>query len=193
MIAYVKGKITEVGPASVTVEAGGIGYELNVSAFCAQACTVGNDAKLPAYLQVNDTGATLFGFADRAEKDMFLRLIGVGGVGAKMALAILGGSTPNDLIACIAKGDTAGLSRIKGIGKKTAERIVLELRDKIAKEIESLPDAFATSAAFVPVNEEAVMALMSLGFNKNEAAAAVAKVQGDNMTTEQIVFRALKG
>lgn len=192
MIAYVKGKVTDVTANTVTVEAGGLGYELNVSAFCARSCSVGADVKLPTYLQANgETGVFLYGFVDRAEKDMFLRLQSVSGVGAKMALGVLSGMTPTDLIACIAHGDTAALSRVKGIGKKTAERIVFELRDKIAKEIQDLPTGVAVSVT--AVDEEAVMALMALGFNKNEAMAAVARVQGENMTPEQIVFKALKG
>lgn len=191
MIAYVKGKVTDVTVNTVTVEAGGLGYELNVSAFCARACAVGADVKLPTFLQAGETGVFLYGFVDRAEKDMFLRLQSVGGVGAKMALGVLSGVTPTDLIACIAHGDTTALSRVKGIGKKTAERIVFELRDKIAKEIQELPTGVAVPVT--AVDEEAVMALMALGFNKNEAMAAVARVQGENMTPEQIVFKALKG
>ncbi len=191
MIAYVKGKVTDVTVNTVTVEAGGLGYELNVSAFCARACAVGADVKLPTFLQVGESGVFLYGFVDRAEKDMFLRLQSVGGVGAKMALGVLSGVTPTDLIACIAHGDTTALSRVKGIGKKTAERIVFELRDKIAKEIQELPTGVTVPVA--AVDEEAVMALMALGFNKNEAMAAVARVQGENMTPEQIVFKALKG
>lgn len=194
MIAYVKGKVTDVGPNTVTVEANGLGYELNVSSYCARACEVGADVKLPTYLYVsNETDVLLYGFVDRAEKDMFLRLHSVSGVGAKMALSVLSGMTPTDLIACIAHGDIGGISKIKGIGKKTAERIVFELRDKIAKEIQDLPSVAALAVDTVAVDEEAVMALMALGFNKNEAMAAVARVQGDNMTPEQIVFKALKG
>ena len=191
MIAYVKGKVTDVTVNTVTVEAGGLGYELNVSAFCARACAVGADVKLPTFLRVGESGVFLYGFVDRAEKDMFLRLLSVGGVGAKMALGVLSGVTPTDLIACIAHGDTTALSRVKGIGKKTAERIVFELRDKIAKEIQELPTG--VTVPVTAVDEEAVMALMALGFNKNEAMAAVARVQGENMTPEQIVFKALKG
>lgn len=193
MIAYVKGRVADIGSASVTVEAGGLGYELNVSSFCARACSVGDEVKLPAYLHVNDAGISLYGFADRSEKDMFLYLNSVSGVGAKMALAVLSGMTTTDLIACIAHGDTGSISRVKGIGKKTAERIVLELRDKIAKELVDLPGADGAISDIVPVDEEAVMALMALGFNKNEAIAAVSRVQGENLTPEQIVFRALKG
>lgn len=193
MIAYVKGRVTDIGVSTVTVESGGLGYELNVSFFCARACNAGEEVKLPAYLHVNDTGVTLYGFTDRAEKDMFLKLTSVSGVGAKMALAVLSGMTVTDLVASIARGDTGSIGKIKGIGKKTAERITLELRDKIAKEIKELDACGAPVSDIVPVDEEAVMALMALGFNKNEAIAAVGRVQGENLTPEQIVFKALKG
>lgn len=191
MLSYIKGKVTEAGENTLVVECGGLGYELLVSRGAASAAAVGSEVKLPVYLSVSETGAALYGFKDAAEKDMFLKLIGISGIGAKMAIGILSGMGVNDLIAAIARGDVKGLSGIKGIGKKTAERIALELRDKIGAEIADMGEKVGVTPGIVP-DEDAVLALMALGFNKNEAVSAVARVHGEGLTTEQIVFMALK-
>lgn len=191
MLSYIKGKVTEAGENTLVVECGGLGYELLVSRGAASAAAVGSEVKLPVYLSVSETGVALYGFKDAAEKDMFLKLIGISGIGAKMAIGILSGMGVNDLIAAIARGDVKGLSGIKGIGKKTAERIALELRDKIGAEIADIGEKVGVTPDIVP-DEDAVLALMALGFNKNEAVSAVARVHGEGLTTEQIVFMALK-
>lgn len=191
MLSYIKGKVTEAGENTLVVECGGLGYELLVSRGAASAAAVGSEVKLPVYLSVSETGVALYGFKDAAEKDMFLKLIGISGIGAKMAIGILSGMGVNDLIAAIARGDVKGLSGIKGIGKKTAERITLELRDKIGAEIADMGEKVGVTPDIVP-DEDAVLALMALGFNKNEAVSAVARVHGEGLTTEQIVFMALK-
>lgn len=191
MLSYIKGKVTEAGENTLVVECGGLGYELLVSRGAASAAAVGSEVKLPVYLSVSETGVALYGFKDAAEKDMFLKLIGISGIGAKMAIGILSGMGVNDLIAAIARGDVKGLSGIKGIGKKTAERIALELRDKIGAEIADVGEKVGVTPGIVP-DEDAVLALMALGFNKNEAVSAVARVHGEGLTTEQIVFMALK-
>ncbi len=191
MLSYIKGKVTEAGENTLVVECGGLGYELLVSRGAASAAAVGSEVKLPVYLSVSETGVALYGFKDAAEKDMFLKLIGISGIGAKMAIGMLSGMGVNDLIAAIARGDVKGLSGIKGIGKKTAERIALELRDKIGAEIADMGEKVGVTPDIVP-DEDAVLALMALGFNKNEAVSAVARVHGEGLTTEQIVFMALK-
>ena len=191
MLSYVKGKVTDAGENTLVVECGGLGYELLVSRAAAAAAAIGSEVKLSVYLSVSETGVALYGFKDAAEKDMFLKLIGISGIGAKMAIGILSGMGVNDLIAAIARGDVKGLSGIKGVGKKTAERIALELRDKIGAEIADIGENIGIMPDKVP-NEDAVLALMALGFNKNEAVSAVAKVHGEGLTTEQIVFMALK-
>lgn len=191
MLSYIKGKVTEAGENTLVVECGGLGYELLVSRAAAAAAAIGSEVKLPVYLSVSETGVALYGFKDAAEKDMFLKLIGISGIGAKMAIGILSGMGVNDLIAAIARGDVKGLSGIKGIGKKTAERIALELRDKIGAEIADMGEKVGVTPDIVP-DEDAVLALMALGFNKNEAVSAVARVHGEGLTTEQIVFMALK-
>lgn len=191
MLNYIKGRVTETGENVLVLEAGSIGYELIVSLSALRSVQTGDEIKMPVYLNVTENGITLFGFKDAAEKDMFLKLLAVSGIGAKMAIGILSGMSVNDLIAAIARGDVASLSKIKGIGKKTAERIALELRDKIGAEIADIGENVGIMSDVVP-NEDAVLALMALGFNKNEAVSAVAKVNSEGLTTEQIVFMALK-
>ena len=191
MLSYIKGKVTEAGENTLVVECGGLGYELLVSRGAASAAAVGSEVKLPVYLSVSETGVALYGFKDAAEKDMFLKLIGISGIGAKMAIGILSGMGVNDMIAAIARRDEKNWAGIKGIGKKTAERIALELRDKIGAEIADMGEKVGVTPDIVP-DEDAVLALMALGFNKNEAVSAVARVHGEGLTTEQIVFMALK-
>ena len=124
---------------------------------------------------------------------MFKKLLDVSGVGPKLALTVLSGMTAEQFAAAVIKSDVAALSKIKGVGKKTAERIALELRDKVSKDFDSegaiaeAPKQQATS-----VNEDAVLALMTLGYTRQEASDAVMRVQADGMTLEQIIFNALK-
>ena len=191
MLSYIKGKIADAGENTLVVECGGLGYEMTVSRAAAAGASIGDDVKLPVYLSVTENGVALYGFKDASEKDMFLKLINVSGIGAKMAIGILGGVGVNELIAAIAQGDIAALSSVKGVGKKTAERIVLELRDKIGAEIADIGEKCGIMPGVVP-DEDAVLALIALGFNKNEAVAAVSRVNGKGLTTEQIVFMALK-
>lgn len=191
MLSYIKGKIADAGENTLVVECGGLGYEMTVSRAAAAGASIGDDVKLPVYLSVTENGVALYGFKDASEKDMFLKLINVSGIGAKMAIGILGGVGVNELIAAIAQGDIAALSSVKGVGKKTAERIVLELKDKIGAEIADIGEKCGIMPGIVP-DEDAVLALIALGFNKNEAVAAVSRVNGKGLTTEQIVFMALK-
>ena len=191
MLSYIKGKIADAGENTLVVECGGLGYEMTVSRAAAAGASIGDDVKLPVYLSVTENGVALYGFKDASEKDMFLKLINVSGIGAKMAIGILGGVGVNELIAAIAQGDIAALSSVRGVGKKTAERIVLELKDKIGAEIADIGEKCGIMPGVVP-DEDAVLALIALGFNKNEAVAAVSRVNGKGLTTEQIVFMALK-
>ena len=177
MLSYIKGKIADAGENTLVVECGGLGYEMTVSRAAAAGASIGDDVKLPVYLSVTENGVALYGFKDASEKDMFLKLINVSGIGAKMAIGILGGVGVNELIAAIAQGDIAALSSVKGVGKKTAERIVLELKDKIGAEIADIGEKCGIMPGVVP-DEDAVLALIALGFNKNEAVAAVSRVNG---------------
>lgn len=195
MYSYIKGKITESGENYIVVENNGIGYELSVSinAVCELSKQSG-DVKVYCYLSVREDGVSLFGFSSEREKSMFLQLIGVSGVGPKLALTALSGMTTEQFAAAIVRSDVKALSKIKGVGKKTAERIVLELRDKVSKDYEAVgeTDVVTSAAKSEEANEDAVLALMTLGYTKQEAEAAVLRVQKDGMPLEQLVYAALK-
>lgn len=195
MYSYIKGKITESGENYIVVENNGIGYELSVSvnAVC-ELSKQNGDVKVYCYLSVREDGVSLFGFSSEREKSMFLQLIGVSGVGPKLALTALSGMTTEQFAAAIVRSDVKALSKIKGVGKKTAERIVLELRDKVSKDYEAVgeTDVVTSAAKSEGANEDAVLALMTLGYTKQEAETAVLRVQKDGMPLEQLVYAALK-
>jgi len=192
MLNYISGTIEYVQSDAIIVDANGIGYEILVNnRFLSKIGSVGDKIKVYVYLAVKEDGAFLFGFIDRAERNMFLRLITISGIGPKLAISILGGISSEELSRCIANGDTKALSSIKGIGKKTAERIILELRDKIEEEIVT---GVAASREFVSsgIKEEAESALISLGFSAKEAKNLVGKVDITGLTVEEIVMKSLR-
>lgn len=191
MYHYISGTVTDIFDGVIVIEAGGIGYEVTATASClGEFGKIGQAAKIHTYLHVKEDGVALYGFSGRGERTMFMRLIAVSGVGPKMAVQILSGIPTNALALAIVTGDTAALSRIKGVGKKTAERMVLELKDKLGGEMTGIePGAAAIPAA---ADSDAVLALMALGFTRTEAASAVGRVETDGLTTEQIVMQALR-
>lgn len=201
MIAYLQGKVLTITSETAIIEVGGVGYELYCSGGAFRKITVGERVELYTYLQVKEDGITLFGFASPKEKELFLKVISVSGVGPKMGIAILTGLSADEFTRAIATADVKRLSAVKGLGKKTAEKIVLELHGKIsAAEVISAsadPITAAMELGTVSVSaqdEEAISALMGLGFTKNESAQAVkrAREQGAS-TTEEIIRKALQG
>lgn len=193
MYNYIKGKLIESGENYVVVESGNIGYELNVSAnTAAELSAAEGEVKIYCFLSVREDDMSLFGFASKQEKSMFVKLVSVSGVGPKLALTVLSGMTAGQFAAAVVKGDVTALSKTKGVGKKTAERIVLELKDKVNKDYTYEETVSAVKADVTEVNEEAVLALMTLGYNRHEASEAVKRVQKDGMSLEQLIFTALK-
>ncbi len=193
MYNYIKGKLIESGENYVVVESGNIGYELNVSAnTAAELSAAEGEVKIYCFLSVREDDMSLFGFATKQEKSMFVKLVSVSGVGPKLALTVLSGMTAGQFAAAVVKGDVTALSKTKGVGKKTAERIVLELKDKVNKDYTSEETVSAVKADVTEVDEEAVLALMTLGYNRHEASGAVKRVQKDGMSLEQLIFTALK-
>lgn len=193
MYNYIKGKLIESGENYVVVESGNIGYELNVSAnTAAELSAAEGEVKIYCFLSVREDDMSLFGFASKQEKSMFVKLVSVSGVGPKLALTVLSGMTAGQFAAAVVKGDVTALSKTKGVGKKTAERIVLELKDKVNKDYTSEETVSAVKADVTEVDEEAVLALMTLGYNRHEASEAVKRVQKDGMSLEQLIFTALK-
>ncbi len=202
MIAYLRGKVLETTAETAILDVGGVGYELYCTRGAFRKLTVGAVAELYTYLQVKEDGMTLFGFGEPKEKELFLKLIGVSGVGPKMGISILASLSADDFAMAIATADVKRLSTVKGLGKKTAEKIVLELHGKIsAAEVlgASGDDLTPAPVAAAPTklsaqDEEAIAALMGLGFTRNESVQAVKKAHDLGATTvEEIIMKSLQG
>ena len=197
MIAYIRGTLAEKDPTRVVREAAGVGYELTIplSTFDRLPKT-GAEVKLLAFHCVREDDETLFGFATEAEKAMFAKLTSVSGVGPKIAIAILSGSSIGELSLAIASGNAKRISSIKGVGKKTAEKICIELKDKV-NAIEALAATGRGGKGEIsPVLRDAILALTALGFNEESANKMVSQVVAahpDAKDTEAIIRFALKG
>ncbi len=193
MIAYVKGKVIDEFDGGVVLENNGIGYEILCSATAAAKLSANKEGAVYTYFQLRDDGVSLYGFDNKAEKAMFIKLISVSGVGPKLGIGVLSGMNLTDLATAIATSDVKTLSRIKGLGKKTAERIVLELREKIGADedgvITSSP-AGATNTALSSEDEDAVIALIGLGFSSADSRKAVQKAREAGAKTAQEVISA---
>lgn len=196
MISYLNGKVLNISVDSAIVVVGGVGYEVFCSNSAFTKMTEGKECELYTYLQVSEqSGVTLYGFSSLQEKAMFLKLISVSGVGPKMGLAVLTYMSLNDVAEAVATGDVKRLSQVKGLGKKTAERIILELREKIAlPQGTAIPSASVGGAAITSGDEDAVVALISLGFSRSESEKAVQKAKsGGAKTVEEIIMQSLRG
>lgn len=196
MISYLNGKVLNISVDSAIVVVGGVGYEVYCSNSAFTKMTEGKECELYTYLQVSEqNGVTLYGFSSLQEKAMFLKLISVSGVGPKMGLAVLTYMSLNDVAEAVATGDVKRLSQVKGLGKKTAERIILELREKIAlPQGTAIPPANVGGAAITSGDEDAVVALISLGFSRSESEKAVQRAKSGGATTvEEIIMQSLRG
>jgi len=191
MYNYITGTITDKRDGCIVVETHGIGYEIAVPISAYAEAEPGKAVKVHTYLVVREDEMSLYGWFETAQKTMFLRLISISGVGPKLAQSIISGMPAQELALSISRGDAAALTRIKGVGKKTGERIVLELRDRLAEEYGG---GDITTGAIIPAGkaEDAVLALMSLGLTRSEAHSSVARVATPEMSIEDIVFTALK-
>lgn len=201
MIEYIKGELTELTPATAVVEAAGVGYALNIS--LNTYSTIQGKKEVKLYVHENlvtggrDDAYTLYGFASRQERDLYRLLITVSGVGANTARMILSASSPSELCNAIASADERMLKAVKGIGLKTAQRIIVDLKDKIlslgiAQEVSA--GTAAGSTIPVDVRDEAVAALTMLGFSPAPTAKVVTAILTDDasLTVEQVVKLALK-
>lgn len=194
MYAFIRGKVEYKDRDTVVLDAGGVGYEILASTRTLGSLpAVGETARVHTYLHVREDAMQLFGFDSKEEKSMFLRLLGVTGVGPKLAMAILGGMSVGELAVALVSRDARAISRIPGVGKKTAERLILELREGVAQE--ELTAGAASGGAGMPVGggaaAEAISGLMALGFSSIEATRAV-NAAGDVGSAEDIIMRALK-
>jgi holliday junction DNA helicase ruvA len=191
MIDYIKGEIIELSPAHAVLEAGGIGYHINIALSTYSELNGKSNTKLYVYEAIREDAHILFGFMTKEERSLFLLLISVSGVGANTARMILSSIMANELQNAIITGNVSILKSIKGIGAKTAERIIVDLKDKVFKVEFS---AQGISAASTSISEEAVAALVMLGFTQAMAQKAVKKVMDSDpqQKIEQIVKQALK-
>lgn len=195
MIGYIKGNVLSANEGTVILENNGVGYEITCSSAVYSKLLSNSKGEVYTYLAVRDDGISLYGFENLEEKAMFLKLISVSGVGPKMGITILSGLKLSDLAAYIANSDVKSLSKIKGLGKKTAERIILELREKITQTYSVDTDTSEDIACVVADkdNEDAIIALMSLGFTKAECARAVKEAKESGAKSiEQLISYAIK-
>ena len=173
MIAFVRGNFIIKSPAQVIVDVNGVGYELQISLNTYTAIANSSSGQLATYLHITENAQTLFGFHDNREKELFLQLISVSGVGASTARMMLSGMKPDEIIKAIVQGNVKQLESIKGIGKKTAERLIVELKDKLSKGSSINLDAFVPQSNTIEV--DALNALTSLGIGRPLAEAALKK------------------
>ena len=195
MIGFLKGKILSLSPETALIEtASGVGYEVLLSGEAYNSLAGKKEGEVFTYMQVREDGVSLFGFCSPEEKEMFLKLVSVSGVGPKLGIAVLSGMSAVNVAAAIAAGDVKRLSSIKGMGKKTAERIILELREKVS--LSAQPSVAVGESVATPSvgDEDSVVALMTLGFTRAESVKAIARAREQGATTvEDIIMLALKG
>ena len=194
MYAYLQGKFTYKSPAQIYIDVNGIGFEVNISLHTYSAIQNIAEGRLFIHMQVKEDGHSLFGFFDKEEKDIFLLLISVSGVGASTARMMLSSTRPDEITKAIQLGDVKLLERVKGIGKKTAERLVLELKDKVGKQT-----AGSLGGVSVPIantiEQDALIALTALGISRIQAEQSIQKIirtEPEISNLEELIKKALK-
>ncbi|MCD7858412.1 MAG: Holliday junction branch migration protein RuvA [Clostridiales bacterium] len=198
MFYYLYGTVAHVAPYLAVLDCGGVGYACKTTNFTLSTLHKGEKAKLYTHLAVKEDDVTLYGFATEEERNLFLLLLSVSGVGPKAALSILSTSSPSSLALAIITGDLKALTSAAGVGKKLAQRIVLELKDKLAKE----QDAQFQNGGISPANQDTVIpedklseagaALQVLGYHQNEINTALKGLDVSALTLEELVKQALK-
>jgi Holliday junction DNA helicase RuvA len=192
MYAYISGKLAFKCATFVVIETNGVGYQLNISLNTYSKIPSQENCKLYTWLHIKEDAHTIYGFADEGERRLFLHLISVSGIGPGTGRMILSSVTPDEIQTAIVKGDVSQMQRIKGIGPKSAQRLILELQDKLKKEgIETLTDTPQYSTA----KDEALSALVMLGFTKNLAEKVLdqtIKNSTETLSVEQLIKLALK-
>lgn len=189
MIAHLNGRLVEKSPTHVIVECGGVGYFVKISLNTFSKLGSEESIKIFTQLQVREDSHSLFGFYTIAEREMFNHLISVSGIGANTGILMLSAMTSDEIATAIVQGDVGLIQSIKGIGAKTAQRVIIDLKDKVAKS------DFVTENIFTANNtnqNDALTALLSLGFDRKRAEQAINKILTDEQTVEQIIKEALK-
>ncbi len=193
MYDYFEGNLVEKNPAYVVLDCNGIGYTLNISIYTYDKIPTSGKCKLYVHLAIREDAHVLYGFADQLERIMFRDLISVSGVGAATARVILSALTPEEIKQAIITGDVRKLTSIKGIGEKSAQRIIVDLGNKIGKD--TLGSAFSSGTTHNKMKQEALNALETLGYARNIAEKAIEKAMKDmetNANVEDLVKRVLK-
>jgi Holliday junction DNA helicase RuvA len=191
MIAHIQGKLVEKNPTEVVIDCGGVGYHINISLHTYSLLPNADQIKLFTYLQVKEDGHTLFGFFEKSEREIFKMLLSVSGIGASIARTMLSSLEPKQIIQAIASADVATVQSIKGIGLKTAQRVILDLQDKVLK----LYDLDEVSMVMNNTNrDEALSALEVLGFVRKTSEKVVEKIikEDPDASVESIIKKALK-
>jgi len=191
MINYIKGTITEINPTSVTIEAGGIGYFINISVNTFSRLDGKTDCKILVHEVIREDAHQLFGFADEVERDIFRLLISVSGIGANTARMMLSSLTPAEVEKAITESNVNVLKSVKGIGLKTAQRVIVDLKDKVGKQ-SGAGEIFAL--ADNTKRDEALSALVMLGFARSAVTKVLDKIirEERNLTVEDLIKKALK-
>jgi Holliday junction DNA helicase RuvA len=192
MYAYIDGKLVFKNPAYVVIDAGGVGYHINISLNTFSQIGDAERCRLYVWQHVKEDAHTLYGFYDEGEKRLFLHLISVSGIGPNTGRMMLSSITPNEIQAAIVQGNVTQIQRIKGIGPKSAQRVILELQDKLRKDG---PDTLISMPATNTVKDEALSALVMLGFARAAAEKVIdaeLKRNSENLTVEQLIKFALK-
>ncbi|MBS3737816.1 Holliday junction branch migration protein RuvA [Mesohalobacter halotolerans] len=191
MISFIKGKLAEKSPTQIVVDCNGVGYEVNISLYSYGMLPENESIRIYTYLQVREDAQVLFGFMDKSERDVFTKLISVSGIGASTARMMFSSLSPEEVVNAIANEDVETIKSVKGIGLKTAQRVIVDLKDKINKidiGSEVLPIQNNTH------KDEALSALVTLGYSKKQAEKSVHKIVKENpeATVEYIIKTALK-
>ncbi|WP_338409451.1 Holliday junction branch migration protein RuvA [uncultured Flavobacterium sp.] len=191
MITHIQGKLVEKTPTEVVIDCNGVGYYINISLHTYSLLPESDHLKLYTFLQVKEDSHSLFGFVEKQERELFKLLISVSGIGASIARTMLSSLSPSHIIQAIASNDLATVQSIKGIGIKTAQRVILDLKDKVLK-IYALDEVLSTN--YNTNKEEALSALEVLGFNRKSAEKVIDKIINDNSSAnvESIIKLALK-
>ncbi len=195
MIAYLKGSVHNKSPKQLIIDVRDVGYQLEISTQTFDELPAeGEEVEILVYHHVTDSDQRLFGFTSQNEKDLFELLIKVKGVGPKLGLTILSGLPAEEITGAIVQEDKSALSKIKGIGKKTAQRMILELKDRISEMVDATYSTVPASGVSGNVKEEAISALKSLGFSKRDSEEAIAlAARGENIdgNVQELVKKAL--
>lgn len=196
MFYYVKGKVAHVAPNLAVIDCGGVGYACRTTSYTLSALQVGQEGTLYTHLNVREDAMDLYGFATENERSCFQMLIAISGVGPKAALSILSAANPEGLATAIITGNEKALMVAPGIGKKTAQRIILELKDKLAKgQLPAAEESYGgTGITVIPQDKvsEATAALAVLGYQPGEIATVLKGIDLDGLTLEEIIRQALK-